>query len=193
MNFDFVRECKMEDPALQTLYDEAAGLLTRAEENYWRNPQECGICLRRVAELVCGIYDGYYEVGCGQGMPLTEYLCYTADDDHNVMVSRFLSVSGKEQRDRLNRLRVLGDDCLAGRNAPDQGMTFEDRMGQNARRMMECALELMRDMCIKINKREDIAGIAFSEDELPEKRPSEPEEPKKGQGSRIGRLFSRKG
>ena len=41
---------------------------------------------------------------------LEEYLCYTGDDDHNAMVSRFLSVVRKEQRDRLEWLRVWG--CL---------------------------------------------------------------------------------
>ncbi len=35
------------------------------------------------------------------------------------MVSRFLSVVRKEQRP-ANRLRVLGDDCIWGEEAPDQ-------------------------------------------------------------------------
>ena len=64
-----------------------------------------------------------------------------------------MSVVRKEQRDRLNKLRVLGDDCIWGEEAPDQGMTLKDRMGQNARHMMETMMEVTKDMCEKINKR----------------------------------------
>ena len=84
------------------------------------------------------------------------------------MVSRFLSVVRKEQRDRLNKLRVLGDDCIWGEEAPDQGMTFEDRMGQNARHMMETMMEVTKDMCEKINKRNDVFDEFFLEEALPE-------------------------
>ena len=99
---------------------------------------------------------------------LEEFLCYTDENEHNVMVSRFLSVVRKEQRDRLNKLRVLGDDCIWGEEAPDQGMTFEDRMGQNARHMMETMMEVTKDMCEKINKRNDVFDEFFLEEALPE-------------------------
>ena len=76
-------------------------------------------------------------------------MCYTDDDAHNVMVSRFLSVVRKEQRDRLTKLRVLGDDCILGEAGPDQGMSFEDRMSQNAKRMMETMMDVTKDRCEK--------------------------------------------
>lgn len=114
------------------------------------------------------IYNTYYQIGYPQNASLEEFLCYTDENEHNVMVSRFLSVVRKEQRDRLNKLRVLGDDCIWGEEAPDQGMTFEDRMGQNARHMMETMMEVTKDMCEKINKRDDVFDEFFLEEALPE-------------------------
>ena len=95
------------------------------------------------------------------------------------MVSRFLSVVRKEQRDRLNELRVLGDDCIWGEEAPDQGMTFEDRMSKNAKRMMETMMETLKDMCEKINKRDDVSDKFFQEEALLMQREQEFEEVKK--------------
>ncbi len=40
-------------------------------------------------------------------------------------------------------------------------MTFEDRMGQNARHMMETMMEVTKDMCEKINKRDDVFDEFF--------------------------------
>ena len=124
--------------------------------------------LRRTAEKICRIYNQHYQIGFAKETSLEEFLCYTDNETHNAMVSRFLSVVRKEQRDRLNRLRVLGDDCIWGEEAPDQGMTFEDRMAQNARRMMETMMITVRDMCEKLNKRDDVAGKVFQEEALPE-------------------------
>ena len=41
----------------------------------------------------------------------------------------------KDQRDRLNKLRVLGDDCIWGEEGPDRAMEFCDRMAQDAEKM----------------------------------------------------------
>lgn len=131
MNFEFIRECRLESDELQAMYDNVLQELERAEHYYWRKPQECGIILRQTTERICRIYNTYYQIGYPGNASLEEFLCYTDENEHNVMVSRFLSVVRKEQRDRLNKLRVLGDDCIWGEEAPDQGMTFEDRMGQN--------------------------------------------------------------
>lgn len=183
MNFDFLKTCGTEDGVLREMYDSASGKLEQAEWKYWRNPQECGILLRETAEQVCRIYNYYYQVGYPEGASLEEYLCYTDDDTHNAKVSLFLSVLRKEQRDRLNKLRVYGDDCALGHEAPDQGMAFEDRMAQNARRMMETMTEVLKDMCRRIDKRTDMADERFSEERLPESYESvfgaEPNEEKK--------------
>ena len=168
MNFEFIRECRLESDELQAMYDNVLQELERAEHYYWRKPQECGIILRQTTERICRIYNTYYQIGYPQNASLEEFLCYTDENEHNVMVSRFLSVVRKEQRDRLNKLRVLGDDCIWGEEAPDQGMTFEDRMGQNARHMMETMMEVTKDMCEKINKRDDVFDEFFLEEALPE-------------------------
>ena len=44
----------------------------------------------------------------------------------------------KDQRDRLNKLRVLGDDCIWGEEGPDRGMEFCDRMAQDAEKDGRC-------------------------------------------------------
>lgn len=168
MNFDFLKACGTEDAVLGEMYGSVYDRLVQAERKYWRNPQECGILLRETAEAVCRIYNYYYQVGYPEGASLEEYLCYTNDDAHNAKVSLFLSVLRKEQRDRLNKLRVYGDDCVLGHGAPDQGMTFEDRMAQNARRMMETMTEVLKDMCRRIDKRTDVEHVMFSEERLPE-------------------------
>ena len=63
-------------------------------------------------------------------------MCYTYKEEHNVLVSRFFSMV-KDQRDRLNKLRVLGDDCIWGEEGPDRGMEFCDRMAQDAEKMAD--------------------------------------------------------
>lgn len=163
MNFEFLKECKPDIPELQCLYETINAELEQAEQKYWEKPDECGIILRGVAEKICRIYNIYYEIGCPVNYSLEEFLCYTDEDAHNAMVSRFLSAVRKEQRDRLNRLRVLGDDCIWGEAAPNRGMTYEDRMAQNAKRMMETMTELLKEMCEKINKREDLQNVVFVE------------------------------
>lgn len=173
MNFDFLKECKLDSARLQEMYEAVSKELEKAERCYFKNPQECGIILRAVAEKVCRIYNTYYEVGYPKDASLEEFLCYTDKEEHNAMVSRFLSVVRKEQRDRLNKLRVLGDDCIWGEEAPDQGMTFEDRMSKNARRMMETMMETLKDMCEKINKRNDVSDEFFLEEALPVQREQE--------------------
>lgn len=168
MNFSFIMECEFTDGTMQTAYQHILEQIERAEHLYWRQPQKCGIILRGTTEYICRFYNGYYKVGFAPEATLEQFLCYTDDEKHNAMVSRFLSAVRKEQRDRLNKLRVLGDDCIWGEEAPDQGMTFEDRMGQNARHMMETMMEVTKDMCEKINKRDDVFDEFFLEEALPE-------------------------
>ena len=94
-------------------------------------------------------------------------MCYTDSDEHNVMVSYFLSSVRKEQRDRLNKLRVLGDDCISGTEGPDRGMRYEDRMAQNAGKMLDIMMEVIKEMCRKINGRTDVDDYWVYEDRLP--------------------------
>ena len=52
----------------------------------------------------------------------------------------------KDQRDRLNKLRILGDDCIWGEDGPDRGMEFCDRMAQNAEKMAGTMMEVIKEM-----------------------------------------------
>lgn len=167
VNFEFLKECRIESAELLAMYEALSQKLEKAEWCYRETPQECGILLRECAEQICRIYNTYYDAGFPEETALEEFLCYTDNDAHNAMVSRFLSVVRKEQRDRLTKLRVLGDDCVLGEEGPNQGMTFEDRMSQNAKRMMETMMDVTKDMCQKINKRDDVSDKFFFENALP--------------------------
>lgn len=193
MNFDFLKECKMESPALQEMYESLSQKLEQAEWSYRSNPRESGMLLRDAAEDICRIYNAHYAVGFAEGTALEQFLCYTDDEAHNAMVSRFLSVVRKEQRDLLNKLRVLGDDCVLGQQANGRGMAFEDRMSQNVKRMMEAMMGATKDMCKKINKREDLYDEVFLEEALPEPVREEVTESgdETGKKSLFSRLFGR--
>ena len=119
MNFDYIKEAEPSTDDLRQLYDSLYQNLEKAEELYWTKPQRCGMMLRRATEKICRIYNGYYEIHFPESATLEDYLCYTGDDDHNAMVSRFLSVVRKEQRDRLEWLRVWGDECVFMEENPD--------------------------------------------------------------------------
>lgn len=107
----------------------------RSTKNLWMQKQIIGRSRAerhpgsgKTAERICRFYNDYYEIGFPEGTLLEEFLCYTDKEEHNVLVSRFFSMV-KDQRDRLNKLRVLGDDCIWGEEGPDRGMEFCDRMG----------------------------------------------------------------
>ena len=92
---------------------------------------------------------------------------------------------------------MLGDDCIWSENAPVRGMSFDDRMAQNAKKMMETVMEVLKEMCEKINKRDDVYDEFFLEIGLPEKREdvlAERENQRKTteKKSWFGRLLSRK-
>lgn len=97
MNFDYIKEAEPSTDDLRQLYDSLYQNLEKAEELYWTKPQRCGMMLRKATEKICRIYNGYYEINFPESATLEEYLCYTGDDDHNAMVSRFLSVVRKSR------------------------------------------------------------------------------------------------
>lgn len=136
MNFDYIKEAEPSTDDLRQLYDSLYQNLEKAEELYWTKPQRCGMMLRKATEKICRIYNGYYEINFPESATLEEYLCYTGDDDHNAMVSRFLSVVRKEQRDRLEWLRVWGDECVFMEENPDQIRHNADKLYLNVKKMM---------------------------------------------------------
>ena len=98
---------------------------------------------------------------------LEDYLCYTGDDDHNAMVSRFLSVVRKEQRDRLEWLRVWGDECVFMEENPDQIRHNADKLYLNVKKMMVYMMEATKEMCLRIDHMENLQGRSFADDILP--------------------------
>jgi hypothetical protein len=173
MNFDFILECGCEDAGRMEQYRKIYHMLDNAEHIYWEKPQECGILLREAALAICFVYNERYEIGFAADADLEEFLCYTNEEAHNRKVSMFLSVARKEQRDRLNRLRVTGDDCVMGEAAPDRGMALRDRMAQNAKRMMDTMITTAADMCNRME------GSGFSIDMMEFREEALPEQPGK--------------
>ena len=161
MNFDFMMECEIKDPKIKAAYDEIYKELVDAEAHYWKEPQQSGILFRKTAERICRFYNDYYEIGFPEGTLLEEFLCYTDKEEHNVLVSRFFSMV-KDQRDRLNKLRVLGDDCIWGEEGPDRAMEFCDRMAQDAEKMADAMMEVIKDMCRHFNGRTDVDDRLFT-------------------------------
>ena len=60
------------------------------------------------------------------------------------MVSRFLSVVRKEQRDRLEWLRVWGDECVFMEENPDQIRHNADKLYLNVKKMMVYMMEVFK-------------------------------------------------
>ena len=86
--------------------------------------EQSGILFRKTAERICRFYNDYYEIGFPEGTLLEEFLCYTDKEEHNVLVSRFFSTV-KDQRDRLNKLRVPAH-VFNGRTDVDDRFFFVD-------------------------------------------------------------------
>lgn len=188
MNFEFLGNCEITEDWMRDAYKKLGDNLKEAEEIYRRNPAKCGVILRGTVADICRIYNRYYEIGFDESASIEEFLCYTGDDAHNVLVSRFLSVVRKEQRDKLTKLRVLGDDCCRGRGE-ESSREFEDRMAGNAKRMMETMMGTLTVMCTKINGQTGIEKLRFEEGILPAKEQEELCEEKKQ--SLFSRIFKK--
>ena len=189
MNFDFLEQAKCPLQWMTDIYVDMAHTLAEAEQVYWGQPRQCGILLRSVAEQICRVYNRQYEVGFPGEARLETFLSYTEEESHNVLVSRFLSVVRKEQRDRLILLRVLGDDCLAGEGIENR-QEFDNRMAGNAKRMMNAAFDSLRMMCQKINHLDGLEELRFSDQILP--APTEQDQqPTDRRESVFARLFGR--
>ena len=103
-------------------------------------------------------------------------------------MSRFLAWS--RIRDRLNKLRVLGDDCIWGEEGPDRGMEFCDRMAQDAEKMADAMMEVIKDMCRHFNGRTDVDDRLFYIDWVPDYSEEEISEKRRGKKRRLS-IFSR--
>ena len=167
MNFDYIKDAEPATEDLKQLYDALYRNLEKAEELYWTRPQRCGMMLRKATEKICRIYNGYYGIHFPESATLEDYLCYTREDDHNAMVSRFLSVVRKEQRDRLEWLRVWGDECVFMEENPDEIRHNADKLYLIVKKMMVYMLEATKEMCTRIDHMENLQGKSFIDTILP--------------------------
>ena len=167
MNFDYIQDVEPETEELRKLFSSIYTHLTEAENCYWSRPQECGRMLQETAEEICQIYNAFYQIGFTEKDLLEDYLCYTGEDEHNVMVSRFLSVVRQSQRDRLEWLRVWGDECIFFEEHPEEIEANQDKLYLNVKKMMNYILETTREMCEKLYGMEGLKELSFQEQILP--------------------------
>lgn len=167
MNFDYIQEAKPETEELQNLYAALYRNLEKAEEIYWGEPQKCGMMLRKATEKICRIYNSYYGIGFSKAASLEDYLCYTDNSQHNMMVSRFLSVVRTEQRDRLEWLRVWGDECVFMDENPEEILRNPDKLYLSVKKMMVHMLGATREMCKRLNHMENLEDWVFEDHILP--------------------------
>lgn len=167
MNFDYIMNAKPKNDELQKLYQALYQDIENAEKLYWSEPQKCGMLLRKATQKICEIYSCYYEIDFAENSFLEDYLCYTEDDNHNVLVSRFLSSVRQEQRDRLEWLRVWGDECIFMEENPEEIAKSEDKLYLNVKKMMTHMIEVTREMCERLNGMEGLEKKIFDERILP--------------------------
>ena len=140
----------------------------KAEELYWTKTTEMWHdAAQSNGKKSAGFIMATMKSNFPESATLEEYLCYTGDDDHNAMVSRFLSVVRKEQRDRLEWLRVWGDECVFMEENPDQIRHNADKLYLNVKKMMVYMMEATKEMCTRIDHMENLQGRSFADDILP--------------------------
>lgn len=167
MNFTFLMECEDSDPGVTGAYREIGKILEEAENCYWDKPRESGILFRKATEQICRLYNIRFHIGFPENASLADFLCYTEEQEHNVLVSCFLSTVRKEQRDRLNKLRLIGDDCVLGDAAPDRGMKPGEQIRQDTEHMAMMMMPTVREVCARISGRTDLGCGMFRPEILP--------------------------
>ena len=201
MYFEFIKDTAPQTEELKALHDSLYENLRKAEELYWNAPQKSGMLMRKATEKVCKIYNRYYEIGFPENILLEDYLCYTGDEHHNMMVSRFLSVVRKEQRDYLEWLRVWGDECVFMDENPHEIERSQDKLYLNVKKMMSAMLNVTREMCEKIDHMEGLGKTGFddtklpgyrSEEELEELRWQKEEDERKARRKNFFSIFTKK-
>lgn len=167
MNFDYIQDAKPQTEELQKLYELLYQDIEKAEDLYWSEPQKCGMRLRKATEKICKIYNSYYNIGFSESASLEDFLCYTDNETHNIMVSKFLSVVRQEQRDYLEWLRVWGDECVFMDEKPEEMNRNDDRLYVIVKRMMTTMMDVTKEVCIRLDHMEDLDDWIFEEHILP--------------------------
>lgn len=169
INFEFFKECENEDSFLQRKYDEIFQLLERAEEQYWEQPIACAKSLRKISEDVCHVYNHFYKVGIEDEAPMESYLCYGDEDEHNRCVSFFFSAVRNEQRNRLNEVRTLADQCIYLEDHDTEREKSGDTIAIDVKQMMITTMAILKELCVTVNSRDDVSDYFFVEESIPQK------------------------
>lgn len=169
INFEFFKECVNEDSFLQRKYNEINELLECAEAQYWEQPIECAKALRKIAEDICHVYNQFYKVGMEQEDSIESYLCYGDEDEHNRSVSFFFSAVGNEQRNRLNEVRTLADQCIYLEDHDAEREKSGDMVAIDVKQMMITTMAILKELCKMVNGREDVSDYYFVEESIPKK------------------------
>lgn len=167
MNFEFWKECKNQDQKIQQYYDHIANVLIEAENCYWAKPVECALLLQKAARDICQVYNYFFELGFPEEAELTELLCYSGDDAHDKKVSKFLCAVSDDQRNQLNLIRAMGEECVFLGAELKASVAQDDKLYLNVKKMMIAMLDCLKHLLLAIEGRTDVEALIFEEDEVP--------------------------
>ncbi|MFR4126313.1 MAG: hypothetical protein ACLT08_00805 [Roseburia inulinivorans] len=167
MNFDYIKEAEPSTDDLRQLYDSLYQNLEKAEELYWTKPQRCGMMRagqrKRSAVFIMAIMKSIFR-------RVLRWKIISVIQEMMIIMpwsAVFLSVVRKEQRDRLEWLRVWGDECVFMEENPDQIRHNADKLYLNVKKMMVYMMEATKEMCLRIDHMENLQGRSFADDILP--------------------------
>ncbi|MGN0350727.1 MAG: hypothetical protein ACI4ES_03670 [Roseburia sp.] len=167
MNFEFWKECKSQDEKIQQYYQKMAKILIDAENCYWAKPVECSMLLQGAAKDICQIYNHFFELEFPENAGLSELLCYNGNDIHDGKVSKFLCAVSDDQRNQLNLIRALGEECVFLDANPDHRDAQDDKLYLNVKKMMIAMMDCLKYLLIAVEGRTDVEALVFDEDEVP--------------------------
>ncbi len=177
MNFEFWKECKNQDVQIQKYYEELSEVLLQAENCYWEQPVECAMHLQDAAVIICKVYNRFFGLDFPEDAKLSERLCYNGDDVHDAKVSHFLCAVRDDQRNELNLIRALGDDCVFLKEHPEHRDAQADKMYLDVKKMMIAMMDCLKHVLILVDGRSDVEELGFDEDEVPGEPPQKPQAP----------------
>ncbi len=167
MNFEFWNECKSQDEQVQQHYDKMSKFLTAAEQDYWQKPVRCAMQLEKAAREICLVYNHVYELEFSEEAGLPDMLCYSGDDVHDAKVSKFLCAVSDEQRNQLNQIRALGEECIFLEENPQHRDAQDDKLYLNVKKMMIAMMNCLEHLLLAVERRTDFEHLEFDEDEVP--------------------------
>lgn len=174
MNFEFWKECKSQHERFRPYYEKMSDLLMEAENCYWESPVKCSQLLQIAAKEICQVYNHFFELDFAEEASLTEMLCYSGDDEHDKKVSKFLCAVSDQQRNQLNQIRVLGEECVFLEANPEHRDAQADKLYLNVKKMMIAMMDCLKHLLLLVEERVDEDELEFDEDKVPGEPPRKP-------------------